>query len=86
MNSLADIETDGQFKKIQRDKAGKLRRLVTNRSILLYMHFYMDLTSQAVEWSEFSQRRNALLIEQIVFKNGFTSVLEGIFEHNLFNK
>lgn len=78
MNSLADIETDGQFKKIQRDKAGKLRRLVTNRSILLYMHFYMDLTSQAVEWSEFSQRRNALLIEQIVFKNGFTSVLEGM--------
>ena len=78
VKSLEGIAVDKTFKKPQRDKAGRLLRIIKNRSLMSYVHFYMDLSTQAVEWSEFSQRRNSLLIEQLEFKNGFTGVLLGL--------
>ena len=81
---LNEIANDRDFdpKRVAQPKAGRLYRQVTNRSVLLYMHFFWDMVLEMVTWTELTQEHNALLIEQIRYKHEIIAKLEELKNPN----
>ena len=84
IKDLHQIANDPSFdpKRIAQPKARRLYNQITNRSVLLYMYFFCDMVKEFAQWTEKTQEANALLIEQIKWKNKITSKLEQLKNPN----
>ena len=84
VKDLDAIANDPSFdpKRIAQPKARRLHKQITNRSVMLYMFFFCDMVREFSQWTEVTQEHNALLIEQIRWKNKITSKLEQLKNPN----
>ena len=75
--SLGAISQDTRrfSKKAIRTKAREILKAVRNRSVVLYHHFFEDMTQLMAEWTKFSEKQVGLLFEQVERKNNVITQL-----------